>query len=175
LDLQRAKFDKAKAIGSIILNTAQAVTKFLAEGNIAFSIIAGIIGAAQLAVAAAQPLPQFAHGTTDAPGGLAIVGDGGKHEYIAHGGKITETPNVPTVMNVPKHAVIYPDHESMLRDAVNPRWGGSMPREEDDAATLEELRRLNRTIKNKTENHWHRKKDGWERIKNGSRNLSERF
>lgn len=42
----------------------------------------------QLATIVAQPIPKYAKGTDNHPGGLAVVGDGGKHEAVT----ITERP-----------------------------------------------------------------------------------
>src|SRR5207237_295842 len=54
-DIKKAKFDKAAAIASIIFNTAKAIVSALPD--VALSIIAGVTGAAELAVAIATPIP----------------------------------------------------------------------------------------------------------------------
>ncbi|NJL75759.1 MAG: hypothetical protein HC892_12810 [Saprospiraceae bacterium] len=53
---EQAKREKAVAIIQSIVNTALAVTRALATGNIVTAIGAGITGAAQTAIIAAQPL-----------------------------------------------------------------------------------------------------------------------
>lgn len=68
---KQAKNEKLQTIFSILLNTAQAVVAALP--NVGLSIAAGTIGAAQLAIASAIPIPEFYKGTMNAPEGLALV------------------------------------------------------------------------------------------------------
>lgn len=60
-DLKKAQFDKDVAIMNIIISTAMAVVKALP--NIPLAIISGVMGAAELAIAIATPLPKYAKGT----------------------------------------------------------------------------------------------------------------
>jgi hypothetical protein len=128
--LERARFEKASNIAQIISSTALAIIETLKtyKGTpqaFALAAAVGAIGALQLARAIAAPLPKFAEGTTDAPGGLAWVGDGGKPELvITPQGRVTQTPAVPTVMNVPRHSIVLPDARAALESglAVN-RYG----------------------------------------------------
>ena len=63
--------DKAAAIFNIIISTAQSIMEALKLAPPAGEIIAGIrgaIGAAQIAVVASQPIPQFAKGVVDLNG-----------------------------------------------------------------------------------------------------------
>lgn len=110
---EQAKNDKAQALIDAAINTAVAVTAALKAGPIAGPILAAVVaatGAAQIAAISAQPLPQYAEGTADHPGGLAIVGDGGKSELIqTPSGQLYKTPSVPTVVDLPKHAEVFPD------------------------------------------------------------------
>lgn len=69
--IKEAKANKDLAIFNAIVNTAQAVVAALP--NIALSVIAGVIGAAQIALIASQPVPEFWKGTMNAPEGLALV------------------------------------------------------------------------------------------------------
>ncbi|WP_298981604.1 phage tail tape measure protein [uncultured Parabacteroides sp.] len=113
LQTKQAKFEKSINVAQTIANTAQAVMKTYAQGGffggaIAAAIVAAI-GAAQLATIIAQPIPKYAKGTDYHPGGLAIVGDAGKHEAIVSGGKAYITPDVPTLMPIPKGAEVLPD------------------------------------------------------------------
>lgn len=112
LDQQRARFDKAAKIAQITLNGALAVTAQLAVGNIAGAIIAGALAAAQLALAIATPIPKFRTGTKDAPGGLSILGDGGKKEVVVEPtGNTWMSGDKPGLYDVPKHSVVYPSVE----------------------------------------------------------------
>ena len=67
--------DKAAAIASAIMNTAVAVTATLAQPIL--SGIIGALGAAQVGVIAAQPIPQFANGGIVSGRTLAEVGEYG--------------------------------------------------------------------------------------------------
>lgn len=65
---------KAAAIIQNIINTALAITSLLAStpptpANIALSVAAGVTGAVQTAIIAAQPIPEFAEGGFTKPGG----------------------------------------------------------------------------------------------------------
>lgn len=112
-EIQKAKFEKATAIFNIILNTAAAVIKTLPGGlitGVTFAVAA--LGAAQLAVAIATPLPQFKHGkgVNDNYAGPAIWGDGGKREMkVSEDGKIEISPSTPTLTHVKAKDLIYPD------------------------------------------------------------------
>lgn len=69
--IKEAKATRDLAIFNAIVNTAQAVVAALP--NIALSVIAGVIGATQIALIASQPLPEFWQGTMNAPEGFALV------------------------------------------------------------------------------------------------------
>lgn len=119
IDLDRARFEKASNIAQIISTTALAIIKAFKDytGPQAFPIAAaiGTIGALQLARAIAAPLPKFAEGTDDAPGGLSWVGDAYRKELvITPQGQVMQTPSVPTVMNIPKHSIVLPDARAAL-------------------------------------------------------------
>jgi hypothetical protein len=115
LDIEKAKYDKAKAIMDIILNTAVAVTKALDDPFLEAAII--IAGAAELATAIATPLPKYKQGAGVAghpahKGGLGVVGDAFVPELIAEPGKAPFwSPAVPTVLDMAPGARIYPPEE----------------------------------------------------------------
>ena len=69
---KQAESEKKQAIFEITLNTAAAVVSALKKGPV-FAAIVGALGAAQLAVAASTPIPEFFRGTMNAPEGLALV------------------------------------------------------------------------------------------------------
>lgn len=75
---KQAVMDKASAIAGAIVNTAQAVTKALTAGPIIGPILAGIIGAMgafQIGIIAASPIPEAAEGGITTGDTLARVGD----------------------------------------------------------------------------------------------------
>lgn len=85
---------------------------FAQAGPIAGPILAAVIaamGAAQVAMIAAQPIPKYAKGTDNHPGGLAIVGDGGRQEVIEMDNGAYITPSVPTLIDIPKRAKVIPN------------------------------------------------------------------
>lgn len=89
---QSAEQQKSLAIFDIGIATAKAITEALAvppAPNIVLAAIAAALGAAQLAVVATTPIPQFAEGTLDAPGGLAMTGEKGRElTYMPKGAKV---------------------------------------------------------------------------------------
>lgn len=110
LQEKQAKWDKANSIVQAGIATALAVTKALP--NLVLAALVGAMGAAQVALIAAQPIPKFpkyAKGTKDHPGGLAIVGDGGKKEGIVTNNGLFITPDKPTLVDLPAHAQVIPD------------------------------------------------------------------
>lgn len=107
LQTRQARFQKTIDIAQTIAATALAVTKALP--NLVLAALVGAMGAAQLATIIAQPIPKYAKGTDYHPGGLAIVGDAGKHEAVISGGKAYITPDTPTLMPIPKGAEVLPD------------------------------------------------------------------
>lgn len=113
LEQKQAKWQKANSIVQTTIATSLAIMQAFAQaGPIAGAILAAVIGAmgaAQIAIIAAQPIPKYAKGTDNHPGGLAIVGDGGKQEVIATDEGAYITPSVPTLVDIPKRAKVIPN------------------------------------------------------------------
>ena len=113
LEQKQAKWQKANSIIQTTIATSQAIMKALAEagpfaGPILTAVI-GAMGAAQVAIIASQPIPKYANGIDNHPGGLAIVGDGGRQEVIETDNGAYITPSVPTLVDLPKRAKVIPD------------------------------------------------------------------
>lgn len=122
LQEKQAKWDKANSIVQAGIATALAITKALP--NFVLAALVGAMGAAQIAVIAAQPIPKYAKGTKDHPGGLAIVGDGGKKEGIITDNGLFVTPDKPTLVNLPAHAQVIPDLSYIYdRDGLTSDYG----------------------------------------------------
>lgn len=122
LQEKQAKWDKANSIVQAEIATALAITKVLP--NLVLAALVGAMGAAQIAVIAAQPIPKYAKGTKDHPGGLAIVGDGGKKEGIITDNGLFVTPDKPTLVNLPAHAQVIPDLSYIYdRDGLTSDYG----------------------------------------------------
>lgn len=111
---KQAQWAKASALSQAIMSTAlgfaNALWQIPAPANIPFSAMVAALGAAQVAMIAAQPIPKYAKGTEDHKGGYMITGDAGVHEYgITPQGEVFKTPNTPTLMTAPMHTQIFPN------------------------------------------------------------------
>lgn len=106
--------EKEANIAAIIQKTAIAVISAYAELPPPFDVIAAtgiaLVGATQLARAIATPIPQYAVGTQDHPGGLARVGEAGP-EAIVEPGKAPYMVNSDRIMNLPKHTRVIPERD----------------------------------------------------------------
>lgn len=113
LEQRQAKWQKANSIVQTTIATSLAIMQAFAQaGPIAGAVLAAVIaamGAAQIAIIAAQPVSKYAKGTKDHPGGLAIVGDGGRQEVIETDNGAYITPSVPTLVDIPKRARVIPN------------------------------------------------------------------
>jgi hypothetical protein len=133
LDIERARFEKAKTIADIIQKTTIAVMHQLSSGDpftaVVRAVVVGALGAAQLARAISAPLPKFKDGkrvqegqgkATDYYEGYAWVGDGGKSELMIHeDGSMEVTPSKPVVTHVKKNDIILPDAQKALKGIGN--------------------------------------------------------
>lgn len=97
---KQAIAEKAQTMFSIIINTASAIVEALP--NVVLSVIIGALGAAQLAVVASQPIPEFKKGGKH-KGGLAKYSEGGKQEIFIpdNGGSAILTPDSETISFMP--------------------------------------------------------------------------
>lgn len=125
LDQQKARFEKARTITEIIQSTSLAVVnaltqvKTLGTGAIALAAIIGALGAVQIARVLAQPIPRYKDGTDNHPGGLMIVGDGGKSEgIILPDGTTYKTPATDTLMSAPAGTQVISDYATMTKPPV---------------------------------------------------------
>lgn len=114
IQYKQAVWEKAMNISNIISGTALAVinalqTKPFIPAGLAAAAVAGTMGALQLATVMATPIPKYAKGTDSHIGGPAIVGDGGKKEIVLYGGSAWLTPDIPTIVDLPKGAEVLPD------------------------------------------------------------------
>lgn len=134
VERQQAQSEKALSIFSITLSIAKAVASHLGKPWLIALDIA--LGAAQLAVAAATPIPRFKHGkkASNKYSGPAIVNDGTKLEVLEREDGSIEFPEGRDVLtNVGKNDIIHPDRDVWMntilgaahRDAVLKTPGGS--------------------------------------------------
>ena len=140
---QQAIAEKAYQLMQVAMETAKAVANIklimatLAANPVTLPFvpmaaaqipIAIATGALQAAVIAAQPIPKYAKGTEDHPGGLAIVGDGGQKEVaILPDGGCYVTPSIPTLVDLPKGTEVLPSvNEALMSITKAPRLDTSM-------------------------------------------------
>lgn len=93
--IAKAKFDRDAGIAKVIINTAIAVTEAIPEGP-AFVALAATAGAVELSAILATPIPSYAKGTKNHPGGPAIFGEAG-NELIEEPGKKPYIAYEPTL------------------------------------------------------------------------------
>lgn len=96
LERQRIKQQKQMAIFNAVINTAQAVVAALntaPPASFIFAALAGAIGAAQIAMIASQPLPQFYKGTDNAPEGWAWTQEKGAEIITDKKGRVKTMGN----------------------------------------------------------------------------------
>jgi TP901 family phage tail tape measure protein len=111
IKIQQAKDDKKEAMFQIILDTAVNIVKSFP--NVLQMALAGALGAAQLAIVANRPLPQFYKGTDDSPEGFAQVGERGR-ELVQDGKtkKWSLTPDKTTVAYLTKGSKVITNAET---------------------------------------------------------------
>ena len=124
IEAQRAEAERKAAINERLLAIAKAtINTAVAVSQVAANpVLAGIVaalGAVQIATILATPIPEYAEGTQDHAGGLAIVGDGGRSELVMlPDGRMWKTPAVDTLVNLPEHSQVLPDYDEALHDAL---------------------------------------------------------
>jgi hypothetical protein len=135
LQIEKARFEKAAAIASLILETTLAVLRALSDRTFPYpvrvvnAITAGVLGAAQIAKAIATPIPKFKSGLNKDYEGFGVTGDGGKHEVIERkDGSLEITPDTDTLTYVNKGDRIHPDADAYIMKYYQSIALGSMGR-----------------------------------------------
>jgi uncharacterized protein YhbP (UPF0306 family) len=104
---------KKQAMFNIAIDTAQGIVSALAMAppNIPLSIIIGVLGAAQLAMVAAQKIPQYFEGTDNHPGGLALINDGKGSNYketvVTPDGKVRQFSGRDVLIDAPAGTQVF--------------------------------------------------------------------
>ena len=111
LQRKQAIWDKANQLAQAGIATALGITRALP--NLVLAALVGAMGAVQVATIAATPIPKYAKGTDYHPGGLAVVGDAGRPELVDTGRGLWVTPDVPTLVDLPKGASVVPEFDPM--------------------------------------------------------------
>lgn len=142
IDQRKAQFDKQAAIGQIIIQTALAVMK--AAPVVPLQVLAAALGAAELAIAIATPIPKYRQGkgAYDNYEGPAIWGDGGISEMrISKDGRLEMSPSTPALTFVKSTDKIHPDANEFLRGYANMavrKTNVQSPGSEQEARRLEQ-------------------------------------
>lgn len=111
---KQAKRDKAQSIFSAIISTAAAISQALP--NIPLSIIAGIMGAAQIAVIASQPLPEYAKGGLTDGAKMYIAGEAGQ-EWISPNWMLKDKTTGPIIqqLEMVRSGILSPEQLAPIR------------------------------------------------------------
>ena len=111
---KQAKRDKAQSIFSAIISTAAAIAQALP--NIPLSIIAGIMGAAQIAVIASQPLPEYAKGGLTDGAKMYIAGEVGQ-EWISPNWMLKDKTTGPIIqqLEMVRSGILSPEQLAPIR------------------------------------------------------------
>lgn len=130
---EQAIFEKKQAVWKIVLGTMAGVALALSETNYVKAGIVAAEGAIAAAVAAAQPLPQFATGVTNfqpkggAASGLAIVGERGPEVVtLGRGANVLTNERVNDVLRA--HLAVSAAPERLaLQDRLMARIAAAAP------------------------------------------------
>ena len=113
---------------------------------IPFIAMAAALGAIQQATILATPIPEYAQGTQDHPGGLAVVGDGGRSEMVVTPtGSVYKTPSTDTLIDLPEHSIVLPDYSKAINAFAFEKLPAMPVRHTDSAIKLSEMEGLFKT------------------------------
>lgn len=115
------QINKVFRIGEIIADTALSIVKIGAQLGVAalpFQIQAGVIGAAQLAIVAAQQPPKFAEGGVMGYDGKMMINDhsSGRLEVVERDGKLLMTDKKNAIVDGKKGDIIHKDAEAYFNN-----------------------------------------------------------
>ena len=177
-EIDKKKFEDEKKISmvNIAIDTAQAVVATLAEGAGFFSsplaIIVAAMGAAQLAMVAAQQFPAYAEGTDNHSGGLMLVNDGAgsnfQEKVILPSGKVIRPQGRNVLMDAPKGTKVL-NHEQQLFEMLQSN-NISMSSQQSSGLTYDEMNEIfqNNFANIKTQNTIFDKNGFQSYVKNGN-------
>ncbi len=111
LKRKQAIADKLNALFQIAISTAVAIAS--ASPVIPLMVFAGVVGAIQLALVAAKPIPAFKKGTKSSPEGMAITSEAGPELLLTPGGGVELTGNKGAEMRYLKRGTrVIPNQET---------------------------------------------------------------
>jgi hypothetical protein len=167
-DRKRAIFEKATAAVQIAINTATAISKAVAAlpltGGLPFSAIAAAIGAVQLAAVLSRPIPSYAEGTENHPGGLARFGEAGPEVVTLPSGK-SFVADKETIADLPQGTQVKNMRQIAMEGLKMQHTGGSQVGSGKEFAQMrKEFQDFHHTLKHKKAVHFNFSRRGAEAI-----------
>jgi hypothetical protein len=167
-DRKRALFEKATAAAQIAINTALAISKTLAQAGLPAAIpliaITAAIGAVQLAAVLSKPIPSYAEGTENHPGGLARFGEAGPEVVTLPSGK-SFVADKETIADLPAGTQVKNMRQIAMDGLKMQHTGGRQAENRKEfEAMRQEFREFNHTLKHKKEVHFNFSRRGAEAI-----------
>lgn len=171
-DRKRAIFEKATAAVQIAINTATAISKAVAAlpltGGLPFSAIAAAIGAVQLAAVLSRPIPSYAEGTENHPGGLARFGEAGPEVVTLPSGK-SFVADKETIADLPQGTQVKNMRQIAMEGLKMQHTGGHQVGFGKEFAQMrKEFQEFHHTLKHKKAVHFNFSKRGAEAILAGA-------
>src|SRR5690606_24361490 len=111
---KQARKEKQFALMQATINLATAIIKALPE--IPLMAAAAAIGAAQIAIIASTPIPEFEKGVKDFEGGLAKINEKRDEVVTTPDGKIFKPKGRNLYVNLPKGANVYPSEQAFYQE-----------------------------------------------------------
>lgn len=142
LEYKQAVMQKVNSVAQIGIATALGIMQTFAQlgwpAGIPGAAIVAAMGAIQTAAALAQPIKAYKEGTKGKPhpGGLAIVGDGGKTELVVSGHNVWLTPNEPTLVDLPKGAQVFPEVTTETIERIGASLPTTIPRDKSSGQPI---------------------------------------
>ncbi len=167
--------DRVAAILRVVENTAIAISAAISIPIVgeALAIADAAIGAAQVGVILATPLPQYRYGVKDHPGGMAILGDGFQKEVVLEPGKAPYlSSDQPAVYDLAPHTMVIPSQEELIANSLGfltPSLLQSLNLNTNDYSKLQDateqgFSRLEQAINNKPVPQWKATGGEWRKI-----------
>lgn len=127
----QAQRDKAIKLANAIITGAATVINEYFKGGPASAIAAGIAAAAEIATIIATPIPQYAEGTENHPGGPALYGEAGP-ELVMEPGKRPRLVETPTISNLAAGTRVIPEKKlaTLGFDLINSQM--RLPKQKQD-------------------------------------------
>lgn len=123
---KQAITDKIQGIFNAGINTALGVTQALGSSpppaNFILAAVVAALGAIQIGIIAAKPIPQFYKGVKGFEGGLAEVGERGFEIVRKRSGEMFLTPDSATLTLLPPGSDVIPheDSKELLQGGITP-------------------------------------------------------